>query len=257
MHGAQGHVKKEKCFGNISYNGQGFKRQDKRRNDGLQEGSSGNRRGYGKGHRLSASEGLAKALKRSGREASEGMVHAYIHGGGRIGVLVEVNCETDFAAKSEDFLEFAKNLAMHIAAANPLGVQEEDIPEEIVERERAIYMAQARETGKPENILDKMVDGKMRKFYRRIRSPGAGLYVKIRTRPFRTISMNWLPRSVRRLSFAGLPGTSSVNRIAHLGFRMLDLGWRIGDCGSFGGGNGACRLSPNLPVADNLNGLYQ
>jgi elongation factor Ts len=110
-------------------------------------------------------KGLAKALKRSGREASEGVIHAYIHGGGRIGVLVEVNCETDFAAKSEDFLEFAKNVAMHIAASNPSGIRQEDIPEEIVQRERAIFMAQARETGKPENILEKMVDGKMRKFF--------------------------------------------------------------------------------------------
>jgi elongation factor Ts len=110
-------------------------------------------------------KGLAKAMKRSGREASEGMVHAYIHGGGRIGVLVEVNCETDFAAKSEDFLEFVKNIAMHIAAANPAGIQQEDIPEEIIQRERAIFMAQAKETGKPENILEKMVDGKLRKFY--------------------------------------------------------------------------------------------
>jgi elongation factor Ts len=110
-------------------------------------------------------KGLAKALKRSGREASEGVIHAYIHGGGRIGVLVEVNCETDFAAKSEDFLEFAKNVAMHIAASNPAGIRQEDIPEEIVQRERAIFMAQARETGKPENILEKMVDGKMRKFF--------------------------------------------------------------------------------------------
>jgi len=110
-------------------------------------------------------KGLAKAMKRSAREASEGMVHAYIHGGGRIGVLVEVNCETDFAAKSEDFLEFVKNVAMHIAAANPVGIQQEDIPEEIMKRERAIFMAQARETGKPENILEKMVEGKLRKFY--------------------------------------------------------------------------------------------
>jgi elongation factor Ts len=110
-------------------------------------------------------KGLAKALKRSGREASEGMIHAYIHGGGRIGVLVEVNCETDFAAKSEDFIEFTKNIAMQIAAANPLGVQREDISEEIVQRERAIYMAQAKESGKPEKILEKMVEGKMRKFY--------------------------------------------------------------------------------------------
>ena len=110
-------------------------------------------------------KGLAKALKRSGKEASEGVVHAYIHGGGRIGVLVEVNCETDFAAKSEDFVEFTKNIAMHIAASNPLGVEKTDIPEEVVERERAIYLAQARETGKPEKILGQMVEGKLRKFY--------------------------------------------------------------------------------------------
>ena len=110
-------------------------------------------------------KGLAKAMKRSGREASEGMIHAYIHGGGRIGVLVEVNCETDFAAKSEDFLEFTKNIAMQIAAANPLAIQQEDIPEDVIQRERAICMAQAKETGKPENILEKMVDGKMRKYY--------------------------------------------------------------------------------------------
>jgi len=110
-------------------------------------------------------KGLAKALKRSGKEASEGIIHAYIHGGGRIGVLVEVNCETDFAAKSEDFLDFAKNIAMQIAASNPLGIQREDISEDIIQRERAIYMAQAKESGKPEKILEKMVDGKIRKFY--------------------------------------------------------------------------------------------
>lgn len=113
-------------------------------------------------------KGLAKALKRSGREASEGMVHAYIHGGGRMGVLLEVNCETDFAGKSEDFVEFVKNVAMHIAAANPLGVQREDIPAEAIERERAIFLAQARESGKPENILEKMVEGKMRKYYEEV-----------------------------------------------------------------------------------------
>jgi len=110
-------------------------------------------------------KGLAKAMKRAGREATEGMVHAYIHGGGRLGVLLEVNCETDFAGKSEDFQEFVKNVAMHIAAANPFGIQREDISPEIVEREKAIYMDQARESGKPENILEKMVEGKMRKFY--------------------------------------------------------------------------------------------
>ena len=110
-------------------------------------------------------KGLAKAMKRSGREATEGMVHAYIHGGGKIGVLLEVNCETDFAGKSTDFIDFVKNVALHIAAANPLGIQREDVPQDVIDRERAIYMAQAKESGKPENILDKMVDGKMRKFY--------------------------------------------------------------------------------------------
>jgi len=110
-------------------------------------------------------KGLAKAMKRAGREATEGMVHAYIHAGGRLGVLLEVNCETDFAGKSEDFQEFVKNIAMHIAAANPYGIQREDIPQEVLDRERAIYMDQARESGKPENILEKMVEGKMRKFY--------------------------------------------------------------------------------------------
>jgi len=109
--------------------------------------------------------GLAKAMKRAEKEASEGMVHSYIHSGGRIGVLIEVNCETDFAAKSEDFIEFVKNIAMHIAATGPLGIGPEDVPAEVVERERAIYMAQAKESGKPDNILEKMVDGKMRKFY--------------------------------------------------------------------------------------------
>ena len=110
-------------------------------------------------------KGLAKAMKRAGREATDGLVHSYIHSGGKIGVLVEVNCETDFAAKSEDFGEFVRNVALQIAAANPLGVNPEDIPQEIVERERDIYMAQAQESGKPESIFEKMVDGKMRKFY--------------------------------------------------------------------------------------------
>jgi elongation factor Ts len=110
-------------------------------------------------------KGLATAMKRAAKQASEGAVHAYIHGGGRMGVLVEVNCETDFAAKSQDFQEFVKNIAMQVAAANPLGITKEDVPQEFVERERAIYLAQAQESGKPANILDKMVDGKMRKFY--------------------------------------------------------------------------------------------
>ncbi|MGC9965949.1 MAG: translation elongation factor Ts [Syntrophobacteraceae bacterium] len=110
-------------------------------------------------------KGLAKAMKRAGREATDGLIHSYIHSGGKIGVLVEVNCETDFAANSEDFGEFVRNIALQIAAANPLGVNPEDIPQDIVERERGIYMAQAAESGKPQNILEKMVDGKIRKFY--------------------------------------------------------------------------------------------
>ena len=113
-------------------------------------------------------KGLATAMKRAGKEASEGIVHAYIHGGGRMGVLLEVNCETDFAAKSQDFQEFVKNVAMQIAAANPLGVTKEDVPQDVVERERAIYLAQAQESGKPANILEKMVDGKLRKFFQEV-----------------------------------------------------------------------------------------
>lgn len=110
-------------------------------------------------------KGLATAMKRAGKTASEGLVHAYIHAGGRMGVLVEVNCETDFAAKSQDFQEFVKNIAMHIAATNPLGISKEDVAEDVIERERSIYLAQAQESGKPANILEKMVDGKMRKYY--------------------------------------------------------------------------------------------
>ncbi len=110
-------------------------------------------------------KGLAKAMKRAGREAADGLIHSYIHSGGKIGVLVEVNCETDFAGKSEDFGEFVRNVSLQIAATNPLGVNPEDIPLDIVERERAIYLAQAQESGKPQSIFEKMVDGKMRKFY--------------------------------------------------------------------------------------------
>jgi elongation factor Ts len=110
-------------------------------------------------------KGLARAMKRAGREAADGLIHSYIHSGGKIGVLVEVNCETDFAAKSEDFSEFVRNVALQIAATNPLGVNPEEIPVDIVERERAIYLAQAQESGKPQSIFEKMVDGKMRKFY--------------------------------------------------------------------------------------------
>jgi elongation factor Ts len=97
---------------------------------------------------------------------TEGTVQSYIHMGGKLGVLVEVNCETDFVAKNEDFIAFAKNIAMHIAASNPLGVRPEDVPVEIVNREKEIYQAQALEMGKPENVVPKIVEGKMNKFFK-------------------------------------------------------------------------------------------
>ncbi|MBU1168134.1 MAG: translation elongation factor Ts [Proteobacteria bacterium] len=111
-------------------------------------------------------KGLATAQKRSGRDAKEGVVQSYIHMGGKIGVLVEVNCETDFVAKNEDFQEFAKNVAMHIAAAAPMGLDPAEIPAEVVARERDIYRERALEQGKPANIVDKIVDGQIEKFYK-------------------------------------------------------------------------------------------
>ena len=110
-------------------------------------------------------KGLATAQKRAGRALSEGMIQSYIHMTGKLGVLVEVNCETDFVAKNEDFQEFAKNIAMHIAATNPLGITPEDISQEIIEKEKEIYRAQALDMGKPENVVDKIVEGKLKKFY--------------------------------------------------------------------------------------------
>ena len=110
-------------------------------------------------------KGIATALKRGGRTASEGQIQSYIHAGGKIGVLVEVNCETDFSGKSADFTEFVKNVAMHIAASNPIAVSREGVPADILEKEKDIYMTQARESGKPENVLAKIVEGKINKFY--------------------------------------------------------------------------------------------
>ncbi len=111
-------------------------------------------------------KGLATARKRAGRVAAQGVVQSYIHMGGKIGVLVEVNCETDFVAKTDEFVEFARNIAMHIAASNPLGVLPEDIPETLLEREKQIYRDQALEAGKPENMIEKIVEGKMNKFFK-------------------------------------------------------------------------------------------
>jgi elongation factor Ts len=110
-------------------------------------------------------KGLATAAKKAGRIATDGLVSAYIHAGGKIGVLVEINCETDFVAKTEDFQTFVKNMAMQIAAANPQYVRREEIPGEVLERERGIYRAQALESGKPEKVIDKIIEGKMERFY--------------------------------------------------------------------------------------------
>ncbi|HEX2093662.1 MAG TPA: translation elongation factor Ts [Longimicrobiaceae bacterium] len=109
--------------------------------------------------------GAAKAAKRAEREAREGAVGSYIHMGGKIGVLVEINCETDFVARNERFQALVRDIAMHIAAANPVAIRREDFPQELVERERAVYREQTKESGKPEHIWDKIVDGKLEKFY--------------------------------------------------------------------------------------------
>ena len=110
-------------------------------------------------------KGIAKAQKREGRIASEGQIHSYVHMGGKIGVLVEVNCETDFSANTEDFTSFSKNLAMQIAAANPIAISPEKLSPKIVEREKEIYREQALQAGKPEKVAEKIVEGKLRKFY--------------------------------------------------------------------------------------------
>ncbi len=110
-------------------------------------------------------KGIATAKKRQGRSTSEGQIQSYIHAGGKIGVLVEVNCETDFSAKTADFTEFVKNIAMHIAASSPVAIDRERIPPEILEREREIYLSQAKDSGKPEKVIEKIVEGKMKKFF--------------------------------------------------------------------------------------------
>jgi len=109
-------------------------------------------------------KGLATAAKRAGRAMSEGTIATYVHMGGKLGVMVEVNCETDFVAKSDDFQEFAKNIAMHIAATAPLGISEADVPADVIEREKEVYRGQALELGKPEKMIEKIVDGKLAKF---------------------------------------------------------------------------------------------
>ncbi|PID73472.1 MAG: translation elongation factor Ts [Desulfobacterales bacterium] len=111
-------------------------------------------------------KGLATAQKRAGRSLGEGVVESYIHGNGKLGVLIEMNCETDFVAKTDDFKQFARNVAMHIAASSPLGLHAEDVPQDMVDREKAIYKEQALEMGKPEAMVDKIIQGKLDKFIR-------------------------------------------------------------------------------------------
>lgn len=110
-------------------------------------------------------KGLATAAKKAGRIATEGLISSYIHAGGKMGVLVEVNCETDFVAKTEDFQNFVKNIAMHIAAANPQYIRREDVPTEVLEKEKEIYRTQALEAGKPQKVVEKIVEGKMERFF--------------------------------------------------------------------------------------------
>ena len=109
--------------------------------------------------------GVAKAEKKGERTAKEGLIFSYIHHGGRLGVLVELNCETDFVAKTDGFSDLAHSLAMQIAATNPLSIKRDDVDKSLLEREKAIFSEQAKESGKPENILDKIIDGRVEKFY--------------------------------------------------------------------------------------------
>ncbi|MGD0229135.1 MAG: translation elongation factor Ts [Syntrophorhabdales bacterium] len=113
-------------------------------------------------------KGLAKAQKRVGRAATEGTIAVYVHMGGKIATMVEVNCETDFVAKTDQFQTFSKDVAMQVTAANPSYVKREDVPEEVREKEKNIYRVQAKESGKPDKILDRIADGKLEKFYQEV-----------------------------------------------------------------------------------------
>ena len=110
--------------------------------------------------------GVAKAQKKEGRSTKEGSIISYIHPGSKLGVLVELNCETDFVAKTDDFLQLGRDVAMHVAAASPISVNPEDISEDILNREKEIYLDQAKSSNKPENIIEKMVEGRVQKFYK-------------------------------------------------------------------------------------------
>ena len=118
-----------------------------------------------KAARLLREKGIAAADKKAGRAATEGLVGQYIHSGGKLGVLLEVNCETDFVARTDDFQELVRDLAMHIAAANPSHVKSDDVPEQDIQRESEIFRSQALQEGKPEKIADKIVEGRLKKYY--------------------------------------------------------------------------------------------
>jgi len=111
-------------------------------------------------------KGLSAAAKKAGRIATEGLIETYIHGGGRIGVMLELNCETDFVAKTDDFKNLAKDIAMHIAAAKPEFLKPEEVPQDVLEKEKNILKAQALNEGKPEKIIEKMVEGRIAKYYK-------------------------------------------------------------------------------------------
>ena len=113
-------------------------------------------------------KGIASAAKKEGRATSQGIIGSYIHMGGRVGVLVEVACETDFVARTEDFQEFVHNIAMHVAAASPVAVSRDEVDSTLIEKEREIYIGQMKEQGKPDNIIDKIVEGKVDKYYSEI-----------------------------------------------------------------------------------------
>jgi len=113
-------------------------------------------------------KGLAAAAKKAGRAAEEGLIEAYIHTGGRVGALIELNCETDFVARTEAFEELAHDLALQVVAARPLYLAPEDIPPDVLEEEKNVYRVQARETGKPERIIEKIVEGKLQKYYQEV-----------------------------------------------------------------------------------------
>ncbi len=109
--------------------------------------------------------GVAKAAKKSLRSAKEGLIYSYIHHGGRLGVLLDIGCETDFVARTDGFVALARNIAMQIAATNPIAIIREDIPDSIITREKDIYTEQAKATGKPDNVIEKITDGKLNKFF--------------------------------------------------------------------------------------------